>query len=189
MSEGIVRRRDKAMSAAEVEAFLCRAPVAHFATVSADGTPYVVPNLFVYVEGRIFLHTAAAGHFRDNVERHPRASFDAAEMGEVFPYGAFACDTSTSYASVVGFGAVRILPDAEDKARFFDRFIAKYADPAWGHPQSFYPRLGEVTVFAILPERITGKRTVLPPLAERWPAKNRTRSPGVVAPRPAEPRR
>jgi nitroimidazol reductase NimA-like FMN-containing flavoprotein (pyridoxamine 5'-phosphate oxidase superfamily) len=183
VSEGIVRRQDKAMSAAEVEEFLRCAPVAHFATVSGDGTPYVVPNLFVYAEGRIFLHTAAMGHFRDNVERHPRVSFDAAEMGEVFPYGAFACDSSTSYASVVGFGAARILPDPEDKARFFDRFIAKYADPAWDHPPSFYPRLDEVTVFAITPERMTGKRTLLPPLAERWPAKNRTRSPGAIPPR------
>jgi nitroimidazol reductase NimA-like FMN-containing flavoprotein (pyridoxamine 5'-phosphate oxidase superfamily) len=187
MGEGILRRQDKAMSAAEIESFLERMPVAHFATVSGNGSPYVIPNLFVYAEGRLYMHTAAEGHFRDNVERHPRVSFDAAEMGEVFPYGAFACDISTSYASIVGFGAIRILSEAADKSRFFDRFIAKYADPGWGHPESFYPRLHQVTVFSIQPERITGKRTSLPPLSERWPAKNRTRSPDAVPPKPRRP--
>jgi uncharacterized protein len=182
MSQGIVRRADKEMSEAEAQDFLRRAPVAHFATVGAGGEPYVVPNLFVYAEGTIFLHTALAGHFRDNVERDPRVAFEAAEMGEVYPYGAFTCDTSVSYASIVGFGAIRILPEPAEKARFFDRFLEKYADPAWNHPKSFYPRLDQVTVYAIRPERITGKRTPLPPLAERWPAKNRTKSPGAKAP-------
>jgi uncharacterized protein len=183
MSLGVVRRSDKEMSDADAEALLLRAPVAHFATVSADGDPYVVPNLFVYVERRLYLHTAAAGHFRANIERHPRVSFEVAEMGEVFPYGAFLCDTSTSYASVVGVGAIRILPEPVDKARFFDRFLAKYADPAWGQAARFYPRLDQVTVFCIEPERLTGKRTPLPPLAERWPAANHTRSPGAVPPK------
>jgi hypothetical protein len=180
MGQGVVRRADKEMSWDEAEDFLRRAPVAHFATLSADGDPYVVPNLFVHAEGRLFLHTAATGHFRDNVERHPRISFDAAEMGEVYPYGSFACDTSTSYASVVGVGAIRILPEPAEKARFFDRFLAKYADPDWGHPKSFYPRLDQVTVFCIELERLTGKRTTLPPLAQRWPAVNRTMSPGAM---------
>ena len=182
MSQGVVRRVDKAMSRNEAEAFLLRARVAHFATVSADGDPYVVPNLFVFAEGRLYLHTAATGHFRDNVARHPRVCFEAAEMGEVYPYGAFACDTTASYASVVGFGAIRIVPEPAEKARFFDRFLAKYADPAWEHPANFYPRLEAVTVFCIETERLTGKFTPLPPLTERWPAVNRTRSPDAMPP-------
>jgi nitroimidazol reductase NimA-like FMN-containing flavoprotein (pyridoxamine 5'-phosphate oxidase superfamily) len=182
MSQGVVRRKDKEMSAAEAEEFLGHAPVAHFATVSPNGDPYVVPNLFVYAERRLYLHTAAAGHFRANVERHPRVAFEVAEMGEVYPYGSFACDTSASYRSVVGLGAIRILPEASEKARFFDRFVAKYADPAWGHPRRFYPRLDQVTVFVVELESLTGKRTPLPPLAERWPQVNRTASPGAKPP-------
>ena len=40
-----------------------------------------------------------------------------------------------------------------------------------------------VTVYRIDPIRITGKKGPLPPLAEQWPARNRTKSPGVVPPR------
>jgi nitroimidazol reductase NimA-like FMN-containing flavoprotein (pyridoxamine 5'-phosphate oxidase superfamily) len=159
MSQGMMRRQDKAMSAAEIAAILARAPLAHFATVGADGHPYVVPNLFVHDEGKLFLHTTAAGgHFRRNVEHDPRISFDVAELGEVFPYGEFECDTSASYASLVGFGSIAIVSEREAKARFFDRFMAKYADKKWERPRSFYPRLDEVTVFCITPERITGRR-------------------------------
>jgi nitroimidazol reductase NimA-like FMN-containing flavoprotein (pyridoxamine 5'-phosphate oxidase superfamily) len=184
MSQGIVRRKDKEMSEAEVEALLRRAMLAHFATAGADGMPYVVPNLFLYDVGKIYLHTtAAAGHFGANVAQSPRISFAVSDMGAIFPYGEFECDTSASYASVVGFGTVHVEADAADKARFFDRFLAKYASPTWQRPKSFYPRLDEVTVYRIDPIRVTGKKGPLPPLAEQWPARNRTKSPGAVPPR------
>jgi len=184
MSQGVVRRKDKEMSRADAEALLARAALAHFGTVGADGVPYVVPNLFVYADGEILLHTtAAAGHFRRNVEADSRICIEIAEMGQVFPYGRFECDTSASYASVIATGTVRIEPDAAEKARFFDRFLAKYADPAWTRPKSFYPRLGEVTVYRITLERITGKRGPLLPEGEQWPARDNSKSPNAVAPR------
>ena len=183
MSQGIVRRKDKEMDAAEVEALLRRAALAHFATLGADGAPYVVPNLFVYDGGKVYLHTtAASGHFRANVTHSPRISFAISEMGEVFPYGEFECDTTLSYASVIGFGIIHIEADRAEKARFFDRFLAKYASPTWQRPKSFYPRLDEVVVYRIEPERVTGKKGPLPPLGEQWPARNLTKSPGAVPP-------
>jgi len=188
MSPGEVRRKDKEISRAEIEGLLDRLLLGHFATVGADGAPYVVPNLFVHAAGRIWLHTTAAGgHFQCNVEHDARISFTASELGEVYPYGAFACDTSASYASVVAFGRARIEADAAEKARFFDRFVAKYADPAWRHPPGFYPRLGEVTVYSMSLDRVTGKSGPLPPVAERWPAMNRTRSPEATPPGLAPP--
>ena len=183
MSQGVVRRQDKAMSDAEAEELLTRAALAHFGTIGADGAPYVVPNLFVYAAGEIQLHTTAAGHFRRNVETNPRICVETAEMGQVFPYGRFECDTSTSYASVVAVGTVRIENDAAEKARFFDRFLAKYADPGWARPKSFYPRLDDVTVYRITLERITGKKGPLLPRGEQWPARDRSKSPGAVPPR------
>jgi uncharacterized protein len=183
MSQGVVRRSDKAIDRTEIDALLDRLHLAHFGTVGPDGAPYVVPNLFVHAERRIWLHTTGAmGHFRRNVEHERRICFTAAEMGSVYPYGGFACDASASYASVIGFGIVRIEDERTEKSRFFDRFLAKYADPAWGHPKSFYPRLDQVTVYSMSLDQVTGKVGPLPPLAEQWPAKNRTMSPGVTPP-------
>lgn len=177
------RRTDKIMGDADARALLDRARLAHFATVGADGMPYAVPNLFVFAEGLVFTHTTGHhGHFRRNVEHDPRISLTVTEMGEVYPYGSTACDTSLSYASVVVFGTTRIETSAAAKALFFDRLMAKYADPAWARPAGFYPRLDDTAVYAIAPLRITGKAGALPPASERWPARDGTRSPGAVPP-------
>jgi uncharacterized protein len=183
MSQGVIRRKDKEMSRAEIDRLLDAAAFAHFATVSENGDPYVVPNLFVYADGLIHLHTSLSGHFLANIEARPRISFEVAEMGTVYPYGEFECDTTVSYTSVVGFGTIRIDSDPAGKARFFDRLMAKYTDPKLQRPKSFYPRLDQVTVYAITIERVTGKRGPLLAVSEQWPAKNMTKSPGAMAPR------
>jgi len=177
-----ITRSDLALGRDEAEAALQRFVVGHFATVDAAGDPYLVPNLYVYEAGLIRLHTAASGHFRHNMEARPRACFEAAEMGEVYPYGEFACDSSASYISVVARGSVRIETDRAAKSRFFDCFLAKSADPAWEQPGSFYPRIDRVTVYCLTLEQISGKRILLPLLAAQWPAVNRTKSPGAVPP-------
>jgi hypothetical protein len=183
MSEGTVRRKDKEMPEAAARELLSRAKLAHFATISASGDPYVVPNLFVYAEGAICLHTSRTGHFCSNVEHSPRICVETAEIGEIYPYGEFECDTTASYASVVVFGSVAIEPEPEAKVLFFDRFLAKYADAKWDRPKSFYPRLDQVTVYRVTVERITGKRGPLPGAAQQWPAVNMTKSPGAIPPK------
>ena len=183
MSRGVVRRTDKLMSRDQAEALLGRAPLAHFATTGADGMPYSVPNLFIFADGFLFTHTARqSGHFRSNIEHDPRISAAVTEMGTVYPYGATNCDTTISFASVIAFGTTRIEEDPAAKALFFDRLMAKYGDPAWRRPEGFYPRLGDTAVYCITIERLTGKAGPLPPMAERWPARDATRSPGAVPP-------
>ena len=140
------------------------------------------PNLFVYAEGAIWLHTSRAGHFCSNVERSPHICVEIAEIGDIFPYGEFECDTSASYASVVVFGQIAIALEPEAKTLFFDRFLAKYADARWDRPKGFYPRLDQVTVYRVTIERITGKLGPLPGAAQQWPAVNMTKSPGAVPP-------
>jgi nitroimidazol reductase NimA-like FMN-containing flavoprotein (pyridoxamine 5'-phosphate oxidase superfamily) len=182
MSQGIVRRQDKMMSRADIDRFLQQTAFAHFATVSANGDPYVVPNLFIYADGKIFSHTSRAGHFRNNIEARPRVCFEAAEMGAVFPYGEFECDSSVSYTSVVGFGSVRMEEDQSARTLFFDRLMAKYSDPTLNRPKGFYPRLDDITLYALTIEAITGKHQPLPMVSEQWPTLNRTKSAGAVPP-------
>jgi hypothetical protein len=45
--------------------------------------------------------------------------------------------------------------------------------------KGFYPRLDDVTVYAIAVERVTGKHCPLPPVSEQWPALDRTKSPNA----------
>lgn len=176
-----VRRADKLMPEEQVREMIAGAYAGRLATVGADGWPYVVPLLYVWREGEIRVHnTRVRGHLRGNVDHADKVCFEVDDPGEVFPYGRFECDTSVAYRSVVAFGRIRIVGDPKEKAAFFDAFLKKYGDGGWSRPKGFYPRLDQVTVYAIAVERMTGKETPLPAAGERWPAADHTKSPDAV---------
>jgi len=178
-----VRRADKAMSEAETRALLARARVARLGTADADGQPYVTPLLFVADEREIWLHNAIVpGHLRANIEANPRVCLEIDEPGPVFPYGRFECDTSIAYESAIVFGRIRVVEDREAKAAFCRALMAKYGPAGDERPQGFFPRLGQIAVYAVTVERITGKRTPLPALEQQWPAADRSATPNAKPP-------
>ncbi len=175
-----VRRADKLMPEASAREALASGFAGRLATVGADGWPYVVPLLYVWIEGEIWVHnTRARGHLRENVEHEPRVCFEIDEPGEVFAYGRFDCDTTVAYRSVLAFGRIRVVEDRERKAAFCDALLAKYGDPCWKRPERFYPRLDQITVYAIAIERLSGKQTPLPAAQDRWPAADHTKTPNA----------
>jgi nitroimidazol reductase NimA-like FMN-containing flavoprotein (pyridoxamine 5'-phosphate oxidase superfamily) len=178
-----LRRTDKAMSEGRARETLRDGFAGRLATVGADGWPYVIPLLYVCMDGQIYVHNAEArGHLRRNVEHEPRVCFEVDEPGPVFAYGRFECDTSVAYRSVVAFGSIRIVQDGDEKTRFCLELMRKYGDPAWSRPPGFFPRLDEIAVYAIAIERLTGKETPLPAVSRRWPLMDQTRSPHAAPP-------
>ena len=179
-----VRRTDKLMPDARISELLSTSYCGRLGTVGADGTPYVCPLLYVWMQGRVWLHnTSARGHLQDNVRHEPRACFEIDNAGKVFPYGRFQCDTSVEYQSVLVFGRIDIIEERALKAAFFDAFMGKYFGDDPTRPKGFYPRLDGVTVYALTVERMTGKETPLPAPQAQWPTADNTKSPNAVPPR------
>lgn len=177
-----VRRADKVMTEERARETLERGFCGRLATVGEDGGPYCVPLLYVCMDGEVFVHnTRARGHLRENVDREPRVCFEVDEAGEVFAYGRFECDSTVAYRSVIVFGRIRVVEDLETKRRFCDGLMAKYAKKDWERPKGFYPRIDQITVYAIAVERMSGKETPLPGVSERWPAADHTKSPHARA--------
>ncbi len=177
-----MQRADKLMGEERARETLEGGFCGRLATVGEDGSPYCVPLLYVCMDGEIFVHnTRGKGHLRANVDHEPRVCFEMDEAGEVFPYGRFECDSSVAYRSVVAFGRIRVVEDLATRTRFFDALMAKYATKDWVRPKSFYPRIDQITLYAITVERLTGKETPLPRVSEQWPAVDRTKSPNVRA--------
>jgi nitroimidazol reductase NimA-like FMN-containing flavoprotein (pyridoxamine 5'-phosphate oxidase superfamily) len=81
---------------------------------------------------------------------------------------------------VIAFGRIRVVDDRPQKESFFTALMKKYANPAWDRPKSFFPRLDQVTVYAVAIERLTGKETALPAVRDRWPALDMTKSPDAT---------
>ena len=178
-----VRRADKLMPDERTRELVEHGYCGRLATVGEDGWPYVVPLLYVTIDGEIWVHnTRARGHLRENVDHETRVCFEVDEAGEIFPYGRFECDTTIAYRSVVAFGRIRIVDDEARKRAFFDAFMAKYSNASWDRAKRFYPRLAEVTVYAIAIDRMSGKETPLPAISEQWPAVDRTKTPNAVPP-------
>ena len=173
-----MRRADKMMSSKRAMEALTGACSGRLATIGTDGFPYCLPLLFVMIDGEIFVHNSNAhGHLRANVESNSRVCFEVDQANEVYPYGRFECDSALAYWSVIAFGNIRVIEATDIKQRFCDTLMAKYADKTWERPKGFYPRLADICVYAISIERLTGKETVLPIAAERWPAVDKTKSP------------
>jgi len=181
MSSPQLRRQDRVLGDADTRALIARAYCGRLATIGDDSWPYIVPLLHIYSGDEIGLHnTAARGHLRTNVGSNPRACFEVDEPVKVFDYGRFERDTGLAYRSAIAYGHIRVVDDRAAKIRFFDALLAKYGTGVPGRPKSFYPRLDEVTVYALRVERMTGKCCPLPPAAEQWPTLDRTKSPTVV---------
>jgi uncharacterized protein len=173
-----IRRKDKLMAPDRALELLQRGFCGRLATVGPDGYPYCVPLLYVWMDDQLLVHnTSARGHLRANVDHEARVCFEVDEPGEVFAYGRFECDSSVAYRSVVLFGTIRVVPDRETKQRFCEALMAKYAPAVDGRPKGFFPRLDQITVYALSVERLTGKETPLPAVSQQWPALDATKSP------------
>jgi len=178
-----VRRSDRVLPGDAARETLAQGFCGRLATVGADGYPYCVPLLYVWMDGEVWVHnTRARGHLRDNVEHEPRVCFEVDEPGEIFAYGRFECDSSVAYRSVILFGRIRIVEDRALKQRFCEGLMAKYAKADWDRPKGFFPRLDEITVYTIAVDRLTGKALALPAFEQRWPAVDMTKSPNAKPP-------
>jgi nitroimidazol reductase NimA-like FMN-containing flavoprotein (pyridoxamine 5'-phosphate oxidase superfamily) len=183
MSSFSMRRGDRVMSADDALQVIERGYSCRLATVGADGAPYCTPFLYVWMDGKLYVHSATArGHFRTNVDRDPRVCFQLDEQEGVFDYGRFECDSGLAFRSVVVFGTIRVVTEPAVKQAFCEALLRKYGKPDLNRPKNFFPRLDLIAVFEIAVERLTGKETAMPPIAEQWPAKDRTKTPHVVAP-------
>ena len=180
MSSPQLRRADRAMSEQRAYEMLERGFSGQLATIGADGYPYCIPLLYIWMDGEIYLHTSSArGHLRANVEREPRICFEIDEPDQVFDYGRFECDSGLAYRSVILFGKIRIAEETATKQRFCERLMEKYGKPNSTRPRNFFPRLDVISVYAMSVERMTGKHQLLPELSEKWPAKDRTKTPNA----------
>ena len=110
------------------------------ATIGADGYPYSVPLLYVWMDGEIYLHnTSAKGHLRTNVDHEARVCFEMDEPSEVFPYGRFECDTSVAFRSVIVFGKIRVVNDLDTKQRFFEALMREICQARCRQTRRFLP--------------------------------------------------
>ena len=168
------RRPGNAMSDEWINEFLSRAHIGHVAT-RWDEQPFITPTNFWYDSARhvIYFHSNVVGRIRANIERHPQVCFEASEYGKFLPSNV-ALEFSLQYQSVVIFGKIRVIEDADEKRYALYGLISKYF-PDMQPGQEYRPitdgELKRTSVYAIAIESWSGKRN-WPEQAEQsdeWP--------------------
>ena len=121
------RRKDRTITDdAWIAAFLQRAPVITLAFAQED-QPFIKPTLFVYDPQRhaIYFHATPFGHTAHILAQYPKASLTAFHMGRLLP-ASRAMDFSVEYESVVAYGQVSIVTEAEEAIDGLQRLLDKY---------------------------------------------------------------
>lgn len=167
MPQGKLRRTDRSLDAGAVEALLKKGLFGCLATVGSDGMPYITPLNHVYEPESAsiyFHHSSEPGHLLENLNHSPRGCFAVNEPGRVFATGEYACNTGQSYQSVICFGRVSQIADANEKKRVLGLFAKKYIDQLT--PDRKYRRgwqeIGSTAILAMKIEEMTGKHCKAP---------------------------
>jgi nitroimidazol reductase NimA-like FMN-containing flavoprotein (pyridoxamine 5'-phosphate oxidase superfamily) len=72
------------LTSAELDEFLAEYRVVHVGTISADGSPYVVPGSFLYTGSAILLTPRGRSVWHENLVRDPRVSLSIDETVQPF---------------------------------------------------------------------------------------------------------
>lgn len=122
-----MRRKDKEITDRSIiDSIIARAEVCRLA-LSHDNRPYLVPLCFGYDGTRLYFHTAKAGRKIDILHQNPEVCFEMAVDCEPVK-GARSCDWTMRFMSVIGFGRVSFIDDAEEKKRALGIICAHYSD-------------------------------------------------------------
>lgn len=105
-----MRRKRQQLSEEESVGILQRATAGTLALLGDDDYPYAVPISYVYHEGKLFFHSALAGHKIDAIRKCDKASFCVIERDDIQPE-----KYTTFFRSVIAFGRIHIIEDEMEK--------------------------------------------------------------------------
>ncbi len=151
-----MRRKTQQLSQADSVAVLERATSGTLAVLGDDGYPYAVPLSYVYADGKLFFHSALAGHKVDAIRQCDKASFCVVDTDEVHPD-----EFTTYFRSVIAFGRVRIVDDPAEKREAARWLGARYnPDDEPALERELDKGLAHMHVVEFSIEHLTGKQAI-----------------------------
>ena len=90
--------------------------------------PYIIPFNYGYSDGCLFIHSAPEGKKIDLLKQNPEVCFEVEDKMDITK-GERACDWSTRYRSVVGYGEVAFLSDEQSKQHGLEIIMAQHGAP------------------------------------------------------------
>ena len=104
-----MRRFKQELNQSEIERILKTNTSGVLALIDSNDYPYTVPLSYVYSNGKIYFHSAKAGHKINAINNCSKATFCIIDKDDVQPE-----KYTTFYKSVIAFGNVEIVNDKEE---------------------------------------------------------------------------
>ena len=140
-------------------AMLERSPVGRIATINQKGFPVIKPVNFLYLDGRIYLHSSTKGEKIEDLQRGSPVCFEVDEPIAYVVASPSACKASYYYRSILIKGKAAFVKDRDKKVKILERMMEKY-QPERNDGEMPAEILEKTAVIEILIKEITGKENL-----------------------------
>ena len=156
MFREIGRNKKQILSEDRVNAILEKSTSGVLALIGDNGYTYGVPMSYGYSDGKLYFHSALKGHKVDAIKKHDLVSFTIIETDQVVP-----AEFTTYYRSVIVFGKIHPINDAEGKREALSVLVKKYSpDYIEEGRTEIEDGLSGVQIFALDIEHMSGKEAM-----------------------------
>jgi len=151
-----MRRKRQVLPEAETTAMLRSCTSGVLAVHGDDDYPYAVPLSFAYEDGKLFFHSAKAGHKIDAIGRDEKASFCVIAADDVVQ-----STFTTHFRSAIVFGRVRLVKGDGEKRHALECLAEKYSPEHLEAADAEIERdWKRVCVMELAIEHMTGKAAI-----------------------------
>jgi len=152
-----MRRKEKKITdIKEIEAIIQKAAVCRLG-FAVDNTPYVVPVNYGFEDNCLYIHCANVGRKLDMIKQNNTVCFEMDVDAEIKEGGQSACNWSTTFRSVIGYGKAFLVEEVEQKRKALDIIMRHYSDKTFFEYQNDV--LKNVVIIKITITSLSGKRS------------------------------
>lgn len=155
-----MRRKKKEIECSKIiDDLLASCPVGRLGTNGKDGYPRIKPLNFVYLNGKIYFHSAKEGEKIDDIVRDSRVAFEIDEPIGYVKCNDNPCSAKYLYRSLMIRGKAAIVTDDKESLLALRSLMEKY-QPEGGYRDFLPEKLNVTAVVRIDIEEVTGKEDV-----------------------------
>ena len=147
-----MRRFKQQLSENECKEILNKSKSGVLAVIGDDGYPYAVPLSYVYLNNKIYFHSAKEGHKVDALSKNNKVSFCVVTKDDVVPE-----ELTTYFKSVIIFGKAKKL-EGEELRNAAIQLGLKYYNNENAVKKEVDAALNRMLCFEISIEHISGKQ-------------------------------
>jgi nitroimidazol reductase NimA-like FMN-containing flavoprotein (pyridoxamine 5'-phosphate oxidase superfamily) len=140
-------------------AILEQAQVGRMATVNRKGFPVIKPVNFLYLDGKIYIHSSTKGEKIKDIQRGSPVCFEVDEPIAYVIASKVACQANYYYRSIIVKGKASFVEDQDIKMKILERMMEKY-QPEGGYGEIPTEILEKTAIIEISVEEITGKENL-----------------------------